>query len=161
MFMLVQKTESKKVLMLFITKKGKVLFFFEEQSDAERYAMMLETENDEPVEPVEVDPDLAIKTCIVKGVNYVVITKDDLVVPPLSSMILFENIRWKNFLSTGDQWTEIDFTQSNNTIIIGSNGSGKSTLLDALTFACSINLFVKSINHNLSIQLMKRTVLWK
>ena len=50
-------------------------------------------------------------------------------------MILFENIRWKNFLSTGDQWTEIDFTQSNNTIIIGSNGSGKSTLLDALTFA--------------------------
>ncbi len=50
-------------------------------------------------------------------------------------MILFENIRWKNFLSTGDQWTEIDFTESSNTIIIGSNGSGKSTLLDALTFA--------------------------
>ena len=50
-------------------------------------------------------------------------------------MILFENIRWKNFISTGDQWTEIDFTQSSNTIIIGSNGSGKSTLLDALTFA--------------------------
>ena len=46
--------------------------------------MMLETENNEgSVEPVEVDPDLAIKTCIVKGVNYVVITKDDLVVPPL------------------------------------------------------------------------------
>lgn len=50
-------------------------------------------------------------------------------------MILFKNIRWKNFLSTGDQWTEIDLTSSNNTIIIGSNGSGKSTLLDALTFA--------------------------
>jgi len=50
-------------------------------------------------------------------------------------MILFKNIRWKNFLSTGDQWTEINFTESNNTIIIGSNGSGKSTLLDALTFA--------------------------
>ena len=50
-------------------------------------------------------------------------------------MILFKNIRWKNFLSTGDQWTKIDFTESNNTIIIGSNGSGKSTLLDALTFA--------------------------
>jgi len=50
-------------------------------------------------------------------------------------MILFKNIRWKNFLSTGDQWTNIDFTDSNNTIIIGSNGSGKSTLLDALTFA--------------------------
>ena len=50
-------------------------------------------------------------------------------------MILFKNIRWKNFLSTGDQWTSINFTNSNNTIIIGSNGSGKSTLLDALTFA--------------------------
>jgi len=50
-------------------------------------------------------------------------------------MILFKNIRWKNFLSTGDQWTEVNFTESNNTIIIGSNGSGKSTLLDALTFA--------------------------
>jgi len=50
-------------------------------------------------------------------------------------MILFESIRWKNFLSTGDQWTEINFVENNNTIIIGSNGSGKSTLLDALSFS--------------------------
>lgn len=49
-------------------------------------------------------------------------------------MILFKNIRWKNFLSTGNQFTEVDFLKSNNTVIIGSNGSGKSTLLDALTF---------------------------
>ena len=49
-------------------------------------------------------------------------------------MIIFENVRWKNFLSTGNWFTEIDFTRSPNTLIIGSNGSGKSTILDALTF---------------------------
>ena len=49
-------------------------------------------------------------------------------------MITFKKIRWRNFLSTGNQWTEINFVQNNNTIIVGPNGSGKSTLLDALTF---------------------------
>ena len=49
-------------------------------------------------------------------------------------MIIFEKVRWKNFLSTGNWFTEIDFTRSPNTLIIGSNGSGKSTILDALTF---------------------------
>tara|TARA_B100001996_G_scaffold242384_1_gene187569 strand:+ start:3368 stop:3874 length:507 start_codon:yes stop_codon:yes gene_type:complete len=50
-------------------------------------------------------------------------------------MITFESIRWKNFLSTGDQWTEISLSESKATLIVGSNGAGKSTLLDALTFA--------------------------
>ena len=50
-------------------------------------------------------------------------------------MIIFETIRWKNFLSTGDQWTEIDFRESSSTLIIGNNGAGKSTMLDALCFA--------------------------
>tara|TARA_B100000085_G_scaffold67474_1_gene60247 strand:+ start:3016 stop:4689 length:1674 start_codon:yes stop_codon:yes gene_type:complete len=50
-------------------------------------------------------------------------------------MIQFKNIKWKNFLSTGNGWTEIDFTKSHSTLIVGENGSGKSTLLDALTFA--------------------------
>ena len=50
-------------------------------------------------------------------------------------MIIFETIRWKNFLSTGDQWTEIDFCESPSTLIVGSNGAGKSTMLDALCFA--------------------------
>jgi len=50
-------------------------------------------------------------------------------------MIIFETIRWKNFLSTGDQWTEIDFCESSSTLIVGSNGAGKSTMLDALCFA--------------------------
>jgi DNA repair exonuclease SbcCD ATPase subunit len=50
-------------------------------------------------------------------------------------MIVFENIKWKNFLSTGDHWTEITFTDSSSTLIIGLNGAGKSTILDALCFA--------------------------
>ncbi len=50
-------------------------------------------------------------------------------------MIRFKNIRWKNFLSTGNQWTKIDFEKSNTTLIIGTNGAGKSTVLDALTFS--------------------------
>jgi DNA repair exonuclease SbcCD ATPase subunit len=49
-------------------------------------------------------------------------------------MITFEKCRWKNILSTGNSFTEIDFTRSTNTLIIGSNGAGKSTILDALTF---------------------------
>ena len=50
-------------------------------------------------------------------------------------MITFQKIKWKNFLSTGNNWTEIDFQQYNTNLIIGTNGSGKSTMLDALTFA--------------------------
>ena len=49
-------------------------------------------------------------------------------------MIHFENIRWKNLLSTGNQFTEIQLDKSPTTLIIGDNGSGKSTVLDALTF---------------------------
>jgi DNA repair exonuclease SbcCD ATPase subunit len=50
-------------------------------------------------------------------------------------MIVFKNVRWKNFLSTGNHWTEIKLNESHGTIIIGSNGAGKSTVLDALTFS--------------------------
>jgi DNA repair exonuclease SbcCD ATPase subunit len=49
-------------------------------------------------------------------------------------MILFEKIRWKNLLSTGNAFTEINFTKSTNTLIVGHNGAGKSTILDALCF---------------------------
>ena len=55
-------------------------------------------------------------------------------------MILFEKVRWKNFLSTGNQFTEIDFLKNSTNLIIGTNGAGKSTVLDALTFS----LFGKS-----------------
>ena len=49
-------------------------------------------------------------------------------------MILFQKVKWKNFLSTGAHFTEIKFTKSPNTLIIGQNGAGKSTVLDALCF---------------------------
>ena len=49
-------------------------------------------------------------------------------------MIKFKKIKYKNFLSTGQHWTEIDFLKSNTNLIIGVNGAGKSTMLDALTF---------------------------
>jgi len=49
-------------------------------------------------------------------------------------MIVFEHVRWKNFLSTGDIWTEIQLNRSTNTLVIGENGAGKSTVLDALCF---------------------------
>jgi len=50
-------------------------------------------------------------------------------------MILFKKLRWKNLLSTGNNFTEILLNGNSNTLIVGSNGSGKSTMLDALCFA--------------------------
>ena len=49
-------------------------------------------------------------------------------------MLIFQKLRYKNFLSSGDTFTEIDFLANNTNLIIGSNGAGKSTILDALTF---------------------------
>jgi DNA repair exonuclease SbcCD ATPase subunit len=49
-------------------------------------------------------------------------------------LIFFKKIRWKNFLSTGNSFTEIDFSKNNTTLIVGENGAGKSTMLDALSF---------------------------
>ena len=50
-------------------------------------------------------------------------------------MITFKKLRWKNFLSTGNQYTEINFTSNSTNLIVGTNGAGKSTVLDALTFS--------------------------
>jgi len=49
-------------------------------------------------------------------------------------MLIFQKLRYKNFLSSGDSFTEIDFLANSTNLIIGSNGAGKSTILDALTF---------------------------
>ena len=49
-------------------------------------------------------------------------------------MIIFEKIRYKNFLSSGNQITEIQLNKAKSTLIVGQNGSGKSTALDALSF---------------------------
>lgn len=48
--------------------------------------------------------------------------------------ITFQRIKWKNFLSTGDNYTSIDLNTGTDTLVVGPNGSGKSTLLDALSF---------------------------
>ena len=49
-------------------------------------------------------------------------------------MIIFEKVSWKNFLSTGNHFTEVNLTDYKTTLIVGGNGAGKSTILDALTF---------------------------
>jgi DNA repair exonuclease SbcCD ATPase subunit len=49
-------------------------------------------------------------------------------------MLVFHKIKWRNFLSTGNHWTEVDFEKHHTNLIIGTNGAGKSTILDALTF---------------------------
>ena len=61
----------------------KVLFLFEHEDDAERYAMMLEEEeNDKIMSVIEVNDELAIKTCKLHNYKYAVITPDDFVIPP-------------------------------------------------------------------------------
>ena len=49
-------------------------------------------------------------------------------------MLYFKVVRWQNFLSTGNQWTEIHLNRAQSTLIVGENGAGKSTMLDAISF---------------------------
>ena len=60
-------------------------------------------------------------------------------------MINFKYVRWKNFLSTGNQPTEIQLDRNPTTLIIGENGAGKSTILDALCFGYLVNLLGQSV----------------
>ena len=60
----------------------KVLFLFEEEDDAERYAMMLENEEDKEMDLVEVDDALALRTCKMYNYRYSIITPNDIVIPP-------------------------------------------------------------------------------
>jgi DNA repair exonuclease SbcCD ATPase subunit len=68
-------------------------------------------------------------------------------------MIIFEKIRWKNLLSTGNQFTEILLNESQSTMIVGTNGAGKSTILDALCFV----LYGKSFRKIKKEQLINTT----
>ena len=87
-------------------------------------------------------------------------------------MILFEKVRWKNFLSTGNQYTEICFTENTTNIVIGTNGAGKSTVLDALCFSLFGKPFrkinkpqlVNSVNEkdcNVEVEFSIGSVEWK
>lgn len=60
-------------------------------------------------------------------------------------MIIFEKVKYQNFLSTGNYSTEIDFLKNKNTLICGVNGSGKSTLIDAITY-CLFGKAFRNIN---------------
>jgi DNA repair exonuclease SbcCD ATPase subunit len=62
-------------------------------------------------------------------------------------MIKFQNLRYKNFLSSGNYWTEIKLNESSATLVVGHNGAGKSTILDALTFVL-FNKPFRKINKN-------------
>jgi len=64
-------------------------------------------------------------------------------------MLTFKKIKWKNFLSTGDHWTEVNFQDCHTNIVIGTNGAGKSTMLDALTFVLFNKPFRKIIKSQL------------
>ena len=68
-------------------------------------------------------------------------------------MLIFHKIKYKNFLSYSNQFTEIDFRKNNKNLIIGTNGAGKSTMLDALTFV----LFNKSFRGITKPQLVNST----
>ena len=64
-------------------------------------------------------------------------------------MIIFEKIRFKNFLSYGNTWAELDLESHKDTLIIGENGAGKSTFLDALSYALYMKPFRKVNNPQL------------
>ena len=61
---------------------GQILYIFEEEDDADRYAMMLEDVGFPLMNIVEVEEDLMIKSCTLNGYEYAVITKNDIIVPP-------------------------------------------------------------------------------
>ena len=65
----------------------KVLFLFEDEDDATRYALMLEDQEETEMDVVEVDDELAIKTCKMYNYRYAVITADDIVIPPKNASI--------------------------------------------------------------------------
>ena len=74
-------------------------------------------------------------------------------------MIHFSYVRWKNFLSTGNTFTEIQLDKKPTTLIIGENGAGKSTILDALCFSLfgkpfrtiSKSQMVNSVNNSATV----------
>ena len=71
-------------------------------------------------------------------------------------MIIFEKIRFKNFLSYGNSWTELNLNGAQDTLIVGENGAGKSTFLDALSYALYMKPFRKVNNPQLVNSINKK-----
>jgi len=85
MYMLLRKTKGKEgAYAVFNKRREKVLFLFEDEDDAERYAMMLHDQDAEHIETVQIDPELAIKTCVTNNIGYTIISSDDFVIPPVT-----------------------------------------------------------------------------
>lgn len=83
MFLLTLKDQKEDGAFAVQDKYGeKVLFLFAEEDDATRYALMLEDQEDKGMDVVEVDDDLAIKTCKMYNYRYAVIKPEDIVIPP-------------------------------------------------------------------------------
>ena len=83
MYILVHGGEQAEGAYAVLDKNGnKVLFFFEEEDDAERYAMMLYADEEIPLRLIEVNFTTAVKTCVENGYKYSVITPGDIVIPP-------------------------------------------------------------------------------
>ena len=85
MFLICLKDQPEGVYSVISEDGEHVIFFFEEEEDAERYLIQLEAAEDQDLpdlDIIEVDVDIASKVCEDKGYSYTVVTTDDLVVPP-------------------------------------------------------------------------------
>ena len=83
MFLLASKNSSPQGAYAVEDKDGEnVLFFFEEEDDADRYAMLLKVEQDRSLSVIEIEEALAIRTCKMYNYRYAVITPEDIVIPP-------------------------------------------------------------------------------
>ena len=83
MFLLASKNSSQQGAYAVENQNGEnVLFFFEEEDDADRYAMLLQAQEDRSLSVIEIDEALAIRTCKMYNYRYAVIKPEDIVIPP-------------------------------------------------------------------------------
>lgn len=92
MYLLLNKNEEERgAYCVFDNHGDRVLFLFEEEDDADRYAMMLYEDSETEVESVEIDAEVAIKACQTQGCKYTIVTPNDIVIPPFD-----DDKVWKN-----------------------------------------------------------------
>ena len=88
MFLLASKNSSQKGAYAVENQNGEnVLFFFEEEDDADRYAMLLQAQEDRSLSVIEIEEALAIRTCKMYNYRYAVIKPEDIVIPPIDDNI--------------------------------------------------------------------------